>query len=365
MISDSTPIEKRLRHTRGSAWCATGQYCPRPDQPSSSPRPRHRRRVPAFGNVTQPDALELATINAAQDDAVMAGALGLQTVAAGDGRTLAIAEYGDPDGFPVFFLHGTPGSRFAGQAFASTYADAGARVVTYDRPGYGVSDRHHGRRVADCVADVSSIADSLGLERFAVTGASFGGPHSLAVAARLPGRVTKAACVVGVAPFDTPDFDWFAGMDAVNIDEIGWAQEGEDVLTLELERMAAAWLERIANDPSDPGEVEFSEADRAVLADVERHEAMVRGLNEAFRQGVGGYVDDVLSLIQPWGFDVTEIQVPTRIHYGLTDVLVPPQHGDWLARNVPNADVVIDKQGGHFPDPKLVAERSAWLVQPV
>jgi hypothetical protein len=45
----------------------------------------------------------------------MAGASGTQTVAAADGRTLAIAECGDPDGFPVFLLHGTPGSRFAGQ----------------------------------------------------------------------------------------------------------------------------------------------------------------------------------------------------------------------------------------------------------
>jgi pimeloyl-ACP methyl ester carboxylesterase len=304
-------------------------------------------------------------MNTVQDDAVMAGASGTQTVVAADGRTLTIAECGDPDGYPVFSLHGTPGSRFAGQGFASAYADVGARVVTYDRPGYGGSDRLRGRRVVDCVADVSSIADSLGLERFAVTGASFGGPHSLAVAARLPKRVTRAACVVGVAPFDTPDFDWFAGMDAVNIDEIGWAQEGEDVLAREIERMATAWLERIANDPSAPGEVEFSEADRAALADPERHEAMRRMLNEAYRPGVSGHVDDTLCLIQPWGFDVTEIRAPTRIHYGLTDVLVPPQHGEWLAHNVPHADVVIDEQGGHFPNPNLVTERLAWLVQPV
>jgi pimeloyl-ACP methyl ester carboxylesterase len=300
-----------------------------------------------------------------QDDAVMAGASGTETVTAADGRTLAIAECGDPVGFPVFFLHGTPGSRFAGQGFASAYADVGARVITHDRPGYGCSDRHRGRRVVDSVADVSSIADSLGLERFAVTGVSFGGPHSLAVAARLSGRVTRAACVVGVAPFDTPDLDWFAGMDAVNIDEIGWAREGEDVLARELERMAAAWLKRIANDPSDPGEVEFSEADRAVLANPQQHEAMRRMLNEAYRPGVWGHVDDTLSLIKPWGFDVTEIQVPTLIHYGLTDVLVPSQHGEWLAHNVPRAKVVIDERGGHFPDPKLVTERLAWLVQPV
>src|SRR5438067_7951628 len=77
----------------------------------------------------------------------MAGASGTQAVAAADGRTLTIAEWGDPDGFPVFSLHGTPGSRFVGQANASAYADVGARVITYDRPGYGGSDRFRGRRV--------------------------------------------------------------------------------------------------------------------------------------------------------------------------------------------------------------------------
>ena len=180
----------------------------------------------------------------------MAGASGTQTVAAADGRTLTIAEWGDPDGFPVFLLHGTPGSRLDGQGNASAYADVGARAIMYDRPGYGGSDRFRGRRVVDSVADVSAIANSLDIERFAVSGGSWGGPHSLAVAARLPERVTRAACIAGPAPFDIPGFDWFAGMDAVNIKEIGWALEGEDVLAREVEQTATGILKRVADDPS-------------------------------------------------------------------------------------------------------------------
>jgi pimeloyl-ACP methyl ester carboxylesterase len=301
------------------------------------------------------------------DDALVAGASDTRAVVATDGRTLTIAECGDPDGFPVFSLHGTPGSRFAGQADSGAYATVGARVITYDRPGYGGSDRFRGRRVVDSVADVAAIADSLGIERFAVTGGSWGGAHSLAVAARLPERVTRAACVAGVAPFDMPGFDWFAGMDAVNIEEMGWALEGEDVLARGIERTAAGMLERVADDPAKliSDNVELSEADRAVMANPERHEMIRRMINEAFRHGVWGYVDDTLCLIQPWGFDVTEIRAPTRVLYGLTDVLVPRQHGEWLAHNVPNAEVVIDEQGGHLPDPKLVTDRFGWLVRPV
>ena len=296
----------------------------------------------------------------------MAGASSTQTVATADGRTLAIAECGDPAGFPVFLLHGTPGSRFAGQGDASAYEEVGARVITYDRPGYGGSDRFPGRRVVDCVVDVSAIADSLGIDRFAVIGGSWGGPHSLAVAARLPERVTRAACMAAPAPFGMPGFDWFADMDAVNIEEIGWALEGEDVLAHGIERTAAEMLERVADDPAKliSETVELSDADRAVMANPERHEMIRRTINEAFRNGVWGYVDDTLCLIQPWGFDVAEIRVPTRVSYGLADVLVPRQHGEWLAHNVPNAEAVVDHQGGHLPDPNRVSERFGWLMEP-
>jgi pimeloyl-ACP methyl ester carboxylesterase len=220
--------------------------------------------------------------------------------------------------------------------------------------------------VVDCVSDVADIADALGVERFAVTGGSGGGPHSLALAARLPARVTRASCDVGVVPFETPDFDWFEGMDPLNVREFEWALEGEEVLAREYGREAAEMLERVAADPSKVlGEDwQLSEADRTQLAQSERHEVVRQMISEAFRDGVWGIVDDMLCVTKPWGFDVAEIRVPTRIMYGLTDVLVPRQHGDWLARNVPNAEVVIDEEAGHVSDSARVTEHYRWLVDP-
>ena len=290
-----------------------------------------------------------------------------QVASATDGRTLTFAEWGDPDGFPVFSLHGTPNSRFARHYDESKYTEVGARVITYDRPGYGGSDRRPGRRVVDCVGDVSAIADTLGIDQFAVTGGSGGGPHALAVAARLPERVTRAACVVSPAPYDIADFDWLEGMDPLNVREVGWALAGEEVLVPELEREAAELRERVAADPAKAlgDEWGLSEADRAELARPERHDVIRQDVSEAFRRGVWGWVDDDLCLIgQPWGFDVSEIRVPTRVIYGLTDVLVPVRHGEWLARNVPGAEVVAEEALGHFPDPDLVTERFEWLVRP-
>src|SRR5947209_5210464 len=134
-------------------------------------------------------------------------------VTVGGGRVVTAAEWGDPDGFPVFNLHGTPGSRFGRPPLEGAVRELGVRMITYDRPGYGGSTRHPGRRVVDCVGDVAAIADALGIGRFAVTGGSGGGPHCLAVAARLPDRVLRARCIVGVAPFRAQGLDFYAGMD--------------------------------------------------------------------------------------------------------------------------------------------------------
>jgi pimeloyl-ACP methyl ester carboxylesterase len=172
---------------------------------------------------------------------------------------------------------------------------------------------------------------------------------------------------VGPAPYDVDDFDWFEGMDPLNVQEVRWALQGEEVLVPELEREAAEMLERVAADPAKlvGDEWGLSEADRAELARPERHDVIRQDVGEAFRTGVWGWVDDDLCLIRPWGFDVSEIRIPTRIIYGLTDVLVPVGHGEWLARNVPGAEVVAEEALGHLAHPDLVTERMEWLVRPV
>ena len=289
-----------------------------------------------------------------------------QVAFAADGRTLTFAEWGDPDGFPVFSLHGTPNSRFARHFDEGVYAEVGARVITYDRPGYGGSDRNPGRRVVDCVGDVAAIADTLAIDRFAVIGASGGGPHALAVAARLAGRATRVTCAVSPAPYDLADFDWFEGLDPLNAQEDHWALQGEEVLLPELEREAAETLERVAVDPSKVlgDEWGLPEADRAELARPERQQVIRQDVDEAFRTGVRGWVDDDLCLLAPWGFDVSEIRTPTRVIYGSDDVLVPVGNGEWLARNVPGAEVLVEENAGHVVHPDRVAERIDWLLRP-
>jgi pimeloyl-ACP methyl ester carboxylesterase len=291
----------------------------------------------------------------------------LRTLETPDGRTLAYATWGDPDGFPILSLHGTPGCRFNRWPTDDVYTRAGAFWVTHDRAGYGRSDRHRGRRAVDEAADVAALADELGLDRFGITGGSGGGPHVLACAARLPDRVGRAICLVGVAPLGSPGLseeEWLDGMDPENVKEFRWAQAGEDVLTSELEAEQKRLEERVAVDPSTIlDDFDLSESDRAELARPEAMQVIRETALEQCVNGVGGWVDDDLAFLEPWGFELGEISVPVLIRYGLTDVLVPPAHGEWLAANVPGCVVEVEDAAGHMganPEEQIASD-VRWL----
>ena len=280
----------------------------------------------------------------------------METIKQADGRQLAYAVWGDPGGFPVVVLHGTPGCRLNRYPDERALAAAGIRVITYDRPGYGRSDRDAGRQVASCVADVAAIADALDVDRFAVSGASGGGPHALAVAAGLPERVTRARCAVGFAPYGAPGLDWYAGMDPENVKEFGWTLAGEAELHRELTREAADMVARVAQDPTRMlgDDWELAEADQAVLADPLVQQVTREAVPESVGAGVWGWVDDDLAFVRPWGFELTDIGVPVEIRYGLADVLVPAGHGRWLGEHVPGASVAVEAGAGHLADPPTV-----------
>jgi pimeloyl-ACP methyl ester carboxylesterase len=291
----------------------------------------------------------------------------LRTFGTSDGRALAYAVWGDPEGFPILNLHGTPGCRLGRWPREELYVELGVCFVTHDRAGYGRSDRHHGRRVVDEVADVRSLADELGFDRFGVTGGSGGGPHALACAALLPDRVVRSICDVGVAPLGTPGLEkdaWLAGMDPENIKEFGWALAGEDVLTRELQALQVQIEERARVDPSTVlQDFDMSESDRAEMARPEMMQILGESTFEWAVNGVGGWVDDDLAFIQPWGFDPSDISVPVLIRYGMTDVFVPPAHGEWLGENVPDCIVKINDVAGHLganPEQEI-AENARWL----
>jgi pimeloyl-ACP methyl ester carboxylesterase len=288
----------------------------------------------------------------------------MRTVRVG-GREIAVQEWGDPAGRPVFYLHGTPSSRLERCVGGGALGRLGVRLITYDRPGYGRSTARPDRTVGDAAGDVAAVADALGVGRFAVYGASGGGPHALACAALLADRVDRAASVAGVAPFGggggLAAADWMAGMAPLNVDEFGAALVGRPALEAVLKPQVAG----IRSDPAGLVELLLTElpaVDAAVLGRPDVAAMFTEASAEAVALSADGWIDDDLAFTRPWGFAPADIAVPVLVWHGELDVLVPVGHSALLAGEITGATLVRDSGAGHLGAVDAHPAVLAWLL---
>ncbi|MDX3517390.1 alpha/beta fold hydrolase [Streptomyces scabiei] len=283
-------------------------------------------------------------------------------VRAPDGRLLRVECSGDPAGRPVFLLHGMPGSRVGPRPRPMFLYQRGTRLISYDRPGYGGSDRRPGRRIVDAVADVTAVADALGVDRFAVVGRSGGAPHALACAALLPHRVTRAAALVTLAPRDAAGLDWYAGMAPSNVRDFSAVLSDPQGFTERLIPRSAA----IRSDPArllEDLRGDLTADDRLIVSDNGIRSMLLRNYHEAVRTSPYGWIDDAFALTSPWGFDPGEIRVPVLFWYGAKDVFSPAAHSSWLAERIPCATAVLEPAAAHFASLRALPTVLGWLLR--
>lgn len=283
------------------------------------------------------------------------------TVLASDGRRLTVRVLGHPSGAPVFFMHGTPGSRVGPHPRSQLLYHLGVRLIAYDRPGYGGSDRLPLRRVSHAAADVEAIADALEISSFSVVGRSGGGPHALACGALLADRVRRIAVLVGLAPHNAEGLDWYDGMTASNQREYTIAESG----VLELAQAIEPSAEQIKDDPArllrNLGP-ELSLPDWRVVADNGIRVGLRRNFAEAVQRSGAGWVDDARSFTQDWGFHPADIKVETLLWHGAQDVFSPVAHTRWLARVMPHATLQIEPDEAHFSAIGVLPSLLPWLA---
>jgi pimeloyl-ACP methyl ester carboxylesterase len=292
----------------------------------------------------------------------------LEVCVAGN-RKIAVDISGSPTGTPVFLLHGTPGSRSGPRPRSSVLYRLGIRLVSHDRPGYGGSDPCRGRTVADVAADVEAIADELELPSFGVVGRSGGGPHALACAALLGHRVQSVACLVGLAPSDAADLDWYAGMADSNSEEFEAASNQSELAAAwdEIKERLAERAELIRHDPEEMLELltpELADPDKRVVQDIAIRRLLTDTYREAVSKGSDGWIDDVVALGQPWGFDVATIKVPVLLWHGANDVFSPVGHTRWLARQMPTSFLAVQDDAAHFGAIEVLPNVLAWIKDP-
>ena len=264
-----------------------------------------------------------------------------RTLRLADGRRLAWLDLGRRDGYPVICLHGTPGSShlFAGAEDAAVHA--GIRLIAVDRPGYGLSTFHPGMCLTTSAEDVGQLAAELGLEHFAMLGASSGGAHAVACARFLGSRVQSATIVSGVAPLAEAD-----------------ATKGMPVLTkvlIALTRLSLAapafalgdalgriWpdqvLRRLFPSPRD-ADILLSPTVRSALlaSDLAPFGAVTRAASQ-----------DFMILTRDWGFRLEEVSTPVHIWHGSRDPNVPLRHARLLAARIPRAVLHRVEGEGHL-----------------
>lgn len=281
-----------------------------------------------------------------------------------DGRVLRVYDDGEPgDGrVPLLLHHGTPQSGLLLDAQRADARSRGIRLVGFDRPGYGGSDRRPGRSVADVVDDVRVIADALGLERLVTSGASGGGPHALACAALLPDRVAAAATVAGVAQFGAEGLDWAAGMGEDNVEEFGRATAGPQTLEPFLAQAREMVLGSDASSLAEGMASLLPPADLRALDDG-LGEWLHASMSDALASGYDGWLDDDLAFVREWGFALSDVRVPVLVLGGGQDLMVPVAHARWLAAHVPGAEQDVDPDAGHVSLLQGIDRVHAWLLE--
>lgn len=273
-----------------------------------------------------------------------------------DGRSLAYTGCGAPAGPIVVYFHGAPTSRLDLTTLEESFSGLGVRVVSPDRPGYGRSSPQAGRGFTDWAHDVAALADHLGAGSLAVMGWSSGGPCAVACAALLPERIAAAGVVAGVT-------------------DMGWpgAWEGYDPLEAALMRIgdeaaAVRWCqEHYGPDGSKYFDAagELAPADLALLEDQAMATGLFTTVGEAFRQGVGGFAQDITVQGRPWPFDPSQITAPVRVLHGQADTFVPVAHGRHTADVIPGASLMAFPDHGHLSIITEVPQLAADLTGPL
>ncbi len=262
-----------------------------------------------------------------------------------DGRWLGYREYGQPVGPVVFYFHGTPGSRLELSLCDDECLGSGARVISVDRPGIGLSTYQQGRRILDWPCDIEQLAAALDLgdAQFGIVGMSGGAPYALACALRMPHRLKHVVLVSGHAPMDAP------GVCAGNQDRLIELVDRRPRLSKLAIGISSRRLDRRPDKVLKKITSGWTAADRRlVLCNPKHRRQLIANLDQSMRCGPSGVVTDVRLLARPWCFPLSAIQgVSVSIWQGACDRIATPSMGRYFHEQIAGSELIIDPQGGH------------------
>lgn len=288
----------------------------------------------------------------------------LRRVPLSTGVTLNVAIAGDRANPPVILLHGFPESHRTWRALASTLQDQ-LYLIMPDQRGFAASDLPQDvgeYETAKLVDDIFALADSLGVERFALVGHDWGGAVAWAAALRGDPRLTRLAIVNSPHPaiFQKSLIEDEAQRAASQYINAFRAPGFEKLV----QAKSYEWFfERTFSNHVDVKLI--NEAERSqYLADWSRPGAFNAMLNwyRAGRMVVPPPGEKVILpdwLLRPFA----KLTIPTLVIWGMRDSALLPAQLDGLDELVENLTVVRLPNAGHFA-PWEAADEVASALEP-
>jgi pimeloyl-ACP methyl ester carboxylesterase len=248
------------------------------------------------------------------------------------GRTVAVAEHGDPNGAPVFLFHGTPDSRLGKDFTDAPARERGLRILCPDRGGIGGSDPVPGRTIPGYAGELLALADALGIDRFATIGYSAGGPFALACAAGGDARVTGTALMAGAGPIDDrPGATEGLARSDLDMLELITTNPRRLAMSLRIQKWATRLVPSVATSQLS---AELTQPDKDFLARRDAKEEMSFFV-ESLRQGPAGVMEEYRLWANAWGLDWAAVTTPVEIFQGEADHMVPMHHAEDIASRLP------------------------------
>lgn len=280
----------------------------------------------------------------------------------GDGHRMYWEQSGNPEGKPVVFLHGGPGSGTS--PWQRRFFDPETyRIILFDQRGSGRSTPHASDPKADLrhnttwhlVADMELLRRNLGIAQWQVFGGSWGSALALAYAQSHPDSVSELV-LRGIFTLRRHELEWFYEGGAAALFPDLWEHYEEQIPILERSRMIEAYHRRLSNpDPAvhTPAAVAWStweaatttllpdEQSIADMSEAERAVAFARIENHYFVHG-GWFRDEQLIA----GVDAIR-HIPTVIVQGRYDVCTPMMTAWDLHNAFPEAEFIVVDDAGH------------------
>lgn len=280
----------------------------------------------------------------------------------GDGHRMYWEQSGNPEGKPVLFVHGGPGSGTS--PWQRRFFDPEKyRIILFDQRGCGKSTPHASEPGADLrfnttwhlVADMELLRKNLGISQWQVFGGSWGSGLALAYAETHPAAVSELV-LRGIFTLRPHELEWFYEGGAAAIFPDLWQKYVAEIPVLERNNFIAAYRRRL-NDPDPavhtPAAIAWStwegatttlhlDADHVAEMEVaDRAVAFARIENHFFSHG-GWFSDNQLIA------DVERIRhIPTVIVQGRYDMCTPMMTAWDLHQALPEAEFIVVADAGH------------------